>query len=562
MNRIRSYLVLILLMLCMGVYAQNAKINVASFERDLFDTSARDGKDKKVDGNGSLYAIIKVTTDLPDDKLGEYTFSFGNMKHESKVQDGKILVHVQKNARRMIVTRNGYQRLEHDFDSNIEAGANYTMVLSVAGASVQKQMLEFVVKPLGVGAVVMIKGNGENAAEELFGMADATGVVAKSMPLGTYTYRIFDNQNIYKVSEGIITLSDRSVTKKEPVTLVPDFSTITLKAEEGVEIYVDGELKGTGAWQGPLKAGNHQVECKKANCKPSTQYIGVQENNDQTITLNPLTPLMGTLAVTSNPSGANITIDGKDYGQTPRNIDIAIGHHSVTLSKADYPSTTLEVDVKENETKDVDGKLGDNAAPAKTNKEKAKADKPEKESKKQSQPAAGVTSPILRKTQFYVQPTFQVGSTMAMGAELGAYVQNINIEAGYLMGLSKSEEIWWNYTGDDADKESASETLKPSTLSLKLGYGIGLGSRMRITPQAGLAITNISGDKSKSNVSSLSLGVRAEYAFAKHIGVTLTPQYNVAVSKSDTYQMLEPFSSRLKGWGSGFNLQAGVNIFF
>ena len=74
---------------------------------------------------------------------------------------------------------------------------------------------------------------------------------------------------------------------------------------------------------------------------------------NKTYTLTPPTPILGTLAVTSTPLGAKIEIDGKNYGVTPRNIDIIIGSHAVTLSRQNYKTETVNVDVKENETADV-----------------------------------------------------------------------------------------------------------------------------------------------------------------------------------------------------------------
>ena len=79
----RFFTILLLLVGAVSSFGQ-LKFHVASFGEDQFDLAARDERFKKIDGSGSLYAIIKVS----GDDLKEYMFDFGNMNH--LVEEHKI----------------------------------------------------------------------------------------------------------------------------------------------------------------------------------------------------------------------------------------------------------------------------------------------------------------------------------------------------------------------------------------------------------------------------------------------------------------------------------------
>ena len=77
----------------------------------------------------------------------------------------------------------------------------------------------------------------------------------------------------------------------------------------------------------------------------------------QTIELRP-TPIYGMLDVNSNPMGANITINGKSYGDTPTSIEnLLVGDYDVVLTKPGYASVSQRVTVSENASASVDVKM-------------------------------------------------------------------------------------------------------------------------------------------------------------------------------------------------------------
>ncbi len=353
-NTRRSLLLLFLITTISSAFAQQKlTFRVADFSYDAFDQTARDERFKRFDGSGFLYAIVKVSGDSPADKLGEYRFNFGNMNHIVEDHDGELWLYVQKNAKIVTITRNGYFPVNHyDLNTTIESGKTYRMKLSAQAAKVYTQMVMFSITPADSKARVTIMREGTGQSEEVFGDIDETGGVANALEFGTYTYKVTAMN--YHSSEGRFTLNSQADTYEEKVSLRRNGSNITFSVASEADIYINGIKRGTRSWTGILKAGNYTVECRQTNHRPSQQTISVEEDHDQAFQLVAPDPITGVLSVTSRPLAANIKIDGKDYGTTPRNItDILVGHHSITVSKDGYVSKTEEFDIRESESQRV-----------------------------------------------------------------------------------------------------------------------------------------------------------------------------------------------------------------
>ena len=359
-----SLLLLFLITTISSAFAQQKlTFRVADFSYDAFDQTARDERFKRYDGSGFLYAIVKVSGDSPADKLGEYRFNFGNMNHIVEDHDGELWLYVQKNAKIVTITRNGYFPINHyDLNTTIEGGKTYTMMLSAQAAKVYTQMVMFSITPADSKAVVMITKEESGQNEEMFGTIDETGGVANALEFGTYTYKVTAMN--YHSSEGRFTLNSQADTHEEKVTLRRNGSNITFSVASEADIYINGIKRGTRSWTGLMKAGNYTIECRQTNHRPSQQTISVEEDRDRTIQLAPPTPITGILSITSNPLAANIKIDGKDYGTTPKNItDMLIGHHTIVISKDGYTPKTEQFDISEDETQRLNIALEKSAVP-------------------------------------------------------------------------------------------------------------------------------------------------------------------------------------------------------
>lgn len=178
----------------------------------------------------------------------------------------------------------------------------------------------------------------------------------------------------------------------------------------------------------------------------------------------------------------------------------------------------------------------------------------------------------LLKDAFYIDANYQAGSMMGVGASLGLYLSNFNVQIDALKGIGKSEEFAWKKT-DDKSQSGYTYTYTAMYMGVNLGYGIDCGHNFHITPQLGIGVSSISGTLVETGngidpqatacyVVPASLGVRFAFCIGTNFGISLSPNYRFAVMKTDTYTKLSGLSSKIEGFGSGFVAKAGLFIYF
>ena len=100
----------------------------------------------------------------------------------------------------------------------------------------------------------------------------------------------------------------------------------------------------------------------QGNHRKTQKEIHVEVDVASTITLDPPIPITGFLSVNSTPVGAQIKIDGKDYGVTPKIIqDLLIGQHKVEVSMANRKPEVREVNIVEGKEETLNVELSSTA---------------------------------------------------------------------------------------------------------------------------------------------------------------------------------------------------------
>jgi serine/threonine protein kinase len=112
---------------------------------------------------------------------------------------------------------------------------------------------------------------------------------------------------------------------------------------QGAQVQIDGRTDPS--WVTPftlsgLGAGLHTVTVSKAGFSTDTRTVDVASGSKAFVTSH-LAQLMATLAVSSNPPGANVYVDGKDSGKlTPAQVSVDKGQHVVLVRKSGYIDET------------------------------------------------------------------------------------------------------------------------------------------------------------------------------------------------------------------------------
>ena len=153
------------------------------------------------------------------------------------------------------------------------------------------------------------------------------------------------------------------VREGETVQVTPVFKSdaaeITLVADAGAEIWVNGELKGTGSWKGPMSVGDYLVECKKKGYASSTDAVTISRDmTTRIIRLNSLERSRGILVISSTPMEADVYIDGVHSGKTPQYMtDVPVGLREVKVVLQGYETWKENVQVLENHAHEMDIEL-------------------------------------------------------------------------------------------------------------------------------------------------------------------------------------------------------------
>lgn len=104
----------------------------------------------------------------------------------------------------------------------------------------------------------------------------------------------------------------------------------------GAEVVVDGELQGTTPLSFALPSGEHLLEVRDgATSRSIPLIIEAGTRTAQYVELAPsvLAPATGRLEVTSDPPGAQVTLDGVTLGTTPLAVDtLDVGEHQVRVA--------------------------------------------------------------------------------------------------------------------------------------------------------------------------------------------------------------------------------------
>ncbi len=140
-------------------------------------------------------------------------------------------------------------------------------------------------------------------------------------------------------------------------TLRPIFAELTLNTPFDAKIFVNNQLVGTSGWTGRVAEGICKVRVEKQGFKTKEFQLSIVAGKKEKVDVK-LDTFSGNLEISSEPSGAIITINGTIYGLTPFTIrDLSVGNYSVTLTKAGFTTLIVPTEVKSGLTTKIQGKL-------------------------------------------------------------------------------------------------------------------------------------------------------------------------------------------------------------
>ena len=168
------------------------------------------------------------------------------------------------------------------------------------------------------------------------------------MASGTYKVRVV--KDMYKTTEQTFTITDENTTNAV-LEMSANFVNLNIETDAASDIYIDGQYKGKGKWSGRIADGAHFLEVKKDKHKTVSKNLNLVLGKDENLKIEAPTPITGFLDISSIPVKADIYLNGKHYGTTPRIIpDLLIGDYTLKLEKEGCASVTKNITIEENQT--------------------------------------------------------------------------------------------------------------------------------------------------------------------------------------------------------------------
>lgn len=167
----------------------------------------------------------------------------------------------------------------------------------------------------------------------------------------------------------------------------------------------------------------------------------------------------------------------------------------------------------------------------------------------------------------YVGVGFNAISAMGPSVHLGASYSKFHLEAGYVLGMDKVENITFTLSNTSSPFEAYDYSC--SKFWVRAGYRFGDG-KFRVSPQVGVTINMISGKEvsgisnsssyfKESNPMGAFAAIRLSYEVAGgHLWIHLTPQYDFSIGGDQVFEVIKQGDSKIKAWGEGFGINAGI----
>ena len=191
--------------------------------------------------------------------------------------------------------------------------------------------------------------------------SSSDGEYSAMLPYGTHTYKVEAGGYISKSGSFSVSSGDMVPIS---VSLVSALATVSVTCPTpAVSLYVDKKSVGNVPWSGSLKEGMHLIEVKKNGYRSQQKTIQLSQQQKLDVVFVELVAILGNLSVNYKPFGADVYVDGKKLGQSPRVFNgLLVGNHQVEMRKDGYTTDKKSVTISEGQTMSISGTLASNTA--------------------------------------------------------------------------------------------------------------------------------------------------------------------------------------------------------
>ena len=328
------------------------ELTVKSFKLAENDISAQTQPRK--DLNDRNCALVKVQF------VGAISEVEGNVVKPLVKHGNETWVYMPQGSRQLKLLTQNYLPVMVTFaDYGVEKlESNRTYVLILVKPSAQNE-------PVDAGgnfyALSVQPKDAKVTVDGILQESSSDGEYSAMLPYGTHTYKVEAGGYISK--SGSFSVSSGEMAPIS-VSLVSALATISVTCPTpAVSLYVDKKSVGNAPWSGSLKEGMHLVEVKKNGYRSQQKTIQLSQQQKLDVAFGELVAIQGNLSVNYKPFGADVYVDGKKLGQSPRVFNgLLVGNHQVEVRKDGYTTDKKSVTISEGQTASISGTLSSNTA--------------------------------------------------------------------------------------------------------------------------------------------------------------------------------------------------------
>lgn len=343
---------LFLLFVLQTIAALSQKLQVESFKITESDISAQTQPRK--DLNDRNCALVKVQF------VGAISEVEGNVVKPLVSHGNETWVYMPQGSRQLKLLTQRYLPVMVTFaDYGVEKlESNRTYVLVLVKPNGQND-------PIDAGgnfyAISVQPKDAKVTVDGVLQESSSDGEYSAMLPYGTHTYKVEAGGYISKSGSFSVSSGDMAPIN---VSLVSALATVSVTCPTpAVSLYVDKKSVGNAPWSGSLKEGMHLVEAKKNGYRNQQKTIQLSQQQKLDVSFGELVAILGNLSVNYKPFGAEVYVEGKKLGQSPRVFNgLLVGNHQVEVRKDGYATDKKSVTISEGQTASISGTLSSNTA--------------------------------------------------------------------------------------------------------------------------------------------------------------------------------------------------------
>lgn len=331
-----------------SIFAQ--KLTVESFKLASSDLTAQTQPRK--DLNDRNCALIKVGLGLQGAQFEGSIM--GNVENKT----GEYWVYMPQGNRMLKVKHANYAPVMVTFADygveKVESNRTYELTITALGN---------VVGPVDAGgnfyALTVSPKDAKVSIDGVLQSSSSDGEYSAMLPYGSHIYKVEAGGYISK--SGSFTISSSDMTPIN-VSLVSAMATVSVTCPTpAVSLYVDKKSVGIIPWTGSLKEGMHLIEAKKEGYRSQQRTINLSQQQKLDVAFNELAAIQGNLSVNYKPFGADVYVDDKKVGQSPRVFNgLYVGSHKVEIKRDGYRTDSKTVNILDGQTATLSGVLSTN----------------------------------------------------------------------------------------------------------------------------------------------------------------------------------------------------------